>query len=68
MIATGFNRAVPTEAKQDEAAAEIISFDEWSVLQGTGRRDSGFKRGRDDDDLDVPAVLRERQRTGPTDP
>ena len=68
VIATGFNRAVPTEAKQDEAAAEIISFDEWSVLQGTGRRDSGFKRGRDDDDLDVPAVLRERQRTGQTDP
>jgi cell division protein FtsZ len=68
VIATGFNRAVPTETKQDEAAAEIISFDEWSVLQGTGRRDSGFRRGRDDDDLDVPAVLRERQRTGQTDP
>lgn len=68
VIATGFNRAVSTEAKQDEEAAEIISFDEWSVLQGTGRRDSGFRRGRDDDDLDVPAVIRERQRTGQTDP
>ena len=65
VIATGFNReseqAEPEETSDDEV--DVFSYEEWMSLNGgRGSRNGGGHRGRADDDLNVPAVLREQQR------
>jgi cell division protein FtsZ len=70
VIATGFNReAVPPEPDPTDGEVDVFSYDDWMRLNGgRGHRNGGFHRGREDDDLNVPAVLREQQRAAQTEP
>ena len=71
VIATGFNREGPAQPEFPEEGAEVISYDEWMHLNHRiGRRNGGFQRRLDDEDLSVPAVLREQRAANaePTQP
>ena len=70
VIATGFNReALPPEPEPTDGEVDVFSYDDWMRLNGgRGHRNGGFHRGREDDDLNVPAVLREQQRAAQTEP
>jgi len=69
VVATGFNSKTPSvepEPQEEESAegnVEVLSYDEWIKLNGRGGRGPGFQRPGADEDLDVPAVVRERQRS-----
>ena len=65
VIATGFKREVPStvDTKLSDAEVDIFSYDDWMRLNGgRGHRNGGGQQGSEDDDLNVPAVLREQQR------
>ena len=69
VVATGFNSKPPSvepEPQEEESAdgnVEVIPYEEWMALNGRGGRGPGFQRPGADEDLDVPAVVRERQRS-----
>lgn len=65
VIATGFNREVlaPADEELSDTEVDIFSYDDWMRLNGgKGHRNGNFHQGGEDDDLNVPAVLREQQR------
>ena len=65
VIATGFNREVlaPVDEELSDTEVDIFSYDDWMRLNGgKGHRNGNFHQGGEDDDLNVPAVLREQQR------
>jgi cell division protein FtsZ len=70
VIATGFNReaAPPEQEEPSDDEVDVFSYEEWMSLNGgRGHRNGGFQRGREGDDLNVPAVLREQQRAAHTE-
>lgn len=65
VIATGFNCEVPAPADEElsDTEVDIFSYDDWMRLNGgKGHRNGNFHQGGEEDDLNVPAVLREQQR------
>ena len=70
VIATGFNREAlaPADEELSDTEVDIFSYDDWMRLNGgKGHRNGNFHQGSEDDDLNVPAVLREQQRAAQSD-
>lgn len=70
VVATGFNSKPPAvepepqEAESADSNVEVLSYGEWMDLNGKGGgRGPGFQRPGANEDLDVPTVVRERQRS-----
>lgn len=69
VIATGFKseKKETGRAVNKNSNAEIISYEEWiNMSKGLGKSNSGFLIGRNsnDNDLNVPTVLREKKVIG----
>jgi len=69
VIATGFKSEKKEigRAVNENSNAEIISYEEWiNMSKGLGKSNSGFLIGRNsnDNDLNVPTVLREKKVIG----
>lgn len=71
VVATGFNSKAtpvvepePQEAESADDDVEVIPYDKWMELNGRGgRAGSGLQRPSAGEDLDVPTVVREWQRS-----